>query len=139
MFTVGTDGSITMHRGDTGAVWVRAVRSDEEPWTEYDRMIFTVRNQAGEIVLQRFYRLDTDAGDGICLIQFHNNDTDSWDNGTYNTERRYVINPIWSGTAPTSDVVNALTAGVRIIEGDTVRVPDNGQSTLTISDIYGEV
>ena len=139
MFTVHEDGSVTMHRGDTGAYWVHCARGDGEPFGAEDRMIFTVRDSAGEVVLQRFYRLDTEAGDGICLIQFHNNDTDTWPNGLYATERRYVIGARWDGDAPAGDCVNALTAGVRIIEGDTVRVPERGQSTMTLSDVYGEV
>lgn len=139
MFVLADDGSITMHRGDTGAILVKATKKNGEAWTADDRMIFTIRNQSGEIVLQRFYRLDTDAGNGFCLIQFHNNDTDEWENGQYFTERRYVINPKWDGDAPTGDAVDALNAGVRMIDGDTVRVPENGQSSLTINDIYGEV
>jgi hypothetical protein len=104
-------------------------------------MLYTVRNAQGEIVLQRFYRLDDqwDLGDGVVLIEFHNDDTDSWENGQYSVERRYVIDPIWEGTAPTSRCANALTADARMVEGAIVRVPATGQTTMVIDDIYGEV
>ena len=134
-------GEVTMHRGDTGSYVVCAERDDGSAWTEDDRMIFTVKNQQGEIMLQRFYRLDDQwgIGDGKVLVEFHNDDTDKWDNGQYFTERRYVIDPIWEGTAPTSRCVNAMTANARIVEGAIVRVPEKGQSTMNLSDIYGEV
>jgi len=142
MFNVNfATGEITMHRGDTGAFKVHATRKDGSEWTEYDRMIFTIKNMQGEIVLQRFYRLDNQwgLGNGWIQIEFHNDDTDSWDNGPYATERRYVIDPIWEGTAPTSRVADALATSARMVEGSIVRVTEIGQSTLTISDIYGEV
>ena len=133
------NGNITMHRGDTGAYKVKATRKSGNAWTSADRMIFTVRDAEGNIMLQRFYRLDTELGDGRTVIQFHNNDTDQLDGGVYNAERRYVINARWNGAAPEGDCVNALTAGVRIVDGDVVRVPEHGQFNITISDIYGEV
>lgn len=142
MFIVDFEkGDIQMHRGDTGAFKVHCARGSGEEWTEDDRMIFTVKNQQGEIVIQRFYRLDDawDLGDGIVQIEFHNDDTDHLENGQYQTERRYIVSPIWEGTAPTSRVADALTAGARIIDGSIVRVPKTGQSMLTIDDIYGEV
>ena len=139
MFTLNDNGNITMHRGDTGAIRVSAARRSGESWTEDDRMLFTVRSATGEIVMQRFYRLDTDLGDGQIEIQFHNNDTDAWANGVYSAERRYIVAPRWEGEAPEGDCVNALTAGARIVEGDVVRVPATGQFTITLNDIYGEV
>ena len=142
MFNVDLEkGDIKMHRGDTGAFKVHASRGSGESWTSDDRMIFTVKNQQGEVVLQRFYRLDDQwgLGDGIVQIEFHNDDTDTWENADYATERRYVISPIWEGNAPTSRVANALTANARIVEGSIVRVPATGQASLKIDDIYGEV
>lgn len=135
----GQTGNITMHRGDTGAFKVRATRTSGESWTAADRMLFTVRDSGGETMLQRFYRLDTELGSGVMEIQFHNNDTDSWVNGVYQAERRYIVAPRWEGTAPEGDCVNAMTAGARIVEGDVVRVPATGQFSITINDIYGEV
>lgn len=138
MFTKDAAGNITMHRGDTGAVTVRGRRKTGKAWTENDRMLFTVRNGSGEIVLQRLYRLDTELGNGRAVIQFHNNDTDQLENGTYNAERRYFVNPRWEGTAPEGNCVNALTADAKIVEGDVVRVPETGQFTITLQDVYGE-
>jgi len=139
MFVVDEQGNINMHRGDTGAYTVQATRRTGSEWTEYDRMIYTVKDGDGKVVLQRFYRLDTDLGNGVAVIQFHNNDTDQWANGSYAWERRYIVNPRWEGTPPTGDCVDALTAGAKIVEGDVVRVPDGGQGTINLSDIYGEV
>ena len=132
-------GDIKMNKGDTGSFWVHASRKSEEQWTEDDRMLFTIRNGQGEIVLQRFYRLDDQwgQGDGFVLIEFHNDDTDTWETGQYTVERRYNVAPRWNGTAPAGRCVNALTAGVRMIEGDIVRTVT--QSQLTIDNILGEV
>ena len=130
---------ITMHAGDTGSFKVHGERANGEAWTEDDRMLFTVRSQSGEIVLQRIYRLDDqyDLGDGTVLVEFHNDDTDKLDAGQYFTELRYGVSPIWSGTAPTARCVNALTAGVKMIEGSIVRTTI--QSTLTIQGVLGNI
>ena len=132
-------GAITMHKGDTGAFKVHATRKSGDDWTDDDRMLLTIRTAAGNIVLQRFYRLDDDEGlgNGVVEIQFHNNDTDTWPSGQYNLERRYVVNPYWDGTAPQGMCVNALTAGVRMIDGDVVRTVVQG--SLTIQGILGDI
>ena len=140
MFRVNSDGTqIEMHAGDTGAFTVHAMRSGGNDWTEDDRMLFTVQNGAGDIVMQRFYRLDDDEGlgNGVVEIQFHNNDTDEWTPGTYSMERRYYVHPYWDGTPPAGMCVNALTAGVRMIEGNVVRTVVQG--TVTIIGVYGEI
>ena len=139
MFEYNSNGTeIKMHAGDTGAFKVKATRASGEDWTEDDRMLFTIRKD-GEIVMQRFYRLDDDEGlgNGVVEIQFHNNDTDEWDTGIYEMERRYNVNPRWNGTPPEGMCVNALTAGVRMVEGDVVRTVVQG--TLTIIGIMGEI
>jgi hypothetical protein len=140
MFEYNSTGTeIRMHAGDTGAFKVQASRQSGEPWTEYDRMLFTIKNANGEIVLQRFYRLDDDEGlgNGVVEIQFHNDDTDTWDPGQYSMERRYNVNPRWNGTPPEGMCVNALTAGVRMIEGDVVRTVVQG--SVTINGILGDI
>ena len=140
MFNYNSTGTeITMHAGDTGAFKVHATRATGADWTDADRMLFTIRNGAGDIVLQRFYRLDDDEGlgNGVVEIQFHNNDTDQWESGQYSIERRYDINPRWDGDPPEGMCVNALTAGVRMIEGDIVRTVVQG--TLTILGILGDI
>ena len=130
---------IRMNRGDTGSFKIGATRESGTAWTSDDRMLFTVRNSAWEIVMQRFYRLDDQwgLGNGVVLVEFHNDDTDKWSNGVYDVEVRYNIDPVWTGTAPEGRCVNALTAGVSMIEGDVVRTRIH--STLTIEEIYGEV
>ena len=50
--------AITMHRGDTGSFKVHASRKSGDSWTADDRMLFTIKNQNGVTVIQRFYRLD---------------------------------------------------------------------------------
>jgi hypothetical protein len=130
---------ITMHAGDTGAFKVHATRKSGADWTSDDRMLFTVMNGGGDIVMQRFYRLDDDEGlgNGVVEIQFHNNDTDEWEPGTYNMERRYDVNPRWTGTPPEGMCVDALTAGVEMIEGDVVRTVVQG--TITIQGVLGKI
>lgn len=130
---------ITMHAGDTGAFKVHATRTSGEAWTEDDRMLFTVKSSSGDILLQRIYRLDDDngLGNGVVVIQFHNNDTDSWPAGQYNTERRYNINPRWDGTPPDGMCVNALTADASMTDGDVVRTVVQG--TLTINSVLGNI
>lgn len=142
MFYIDTDtGNIEMHVGDTGAFKTHAARQSGTAWTDADRLVFTVRDGSGNVRLQRYYKLTTALGNGYAEIQLHNSDTDTWPSGNYNTERRYVVNPRWSGdgTAPAGDVVDALTAGKTITEGDVVRVPDNGHATMTLLPVYGEV
>ena len=134
-----TATEITMHAGDTGAFKIHASRKSGAAWTEDDRMLMTVKSGDGTIVMQRFYRLDDQwgLGDGVVQIEFHNDDTDTWEPGQYAMERRYDVNPRWNGTAPTGRCVNALTAGVRMIEGDIVRTKVQG--TVTILGIHGEI
>jgi len=132
--------AITMHQGDTGSFKIGATRESGDEWTSADRMLFTVRNGQGEVVMQRIYRLDDqfDLGNGKVLVEFHNDDTDTWDAGTYSTELRFDVSPIWDGTAPTARCVDALSPGTpKMIEGSIVRTTI--QSTLTISGILGEI
>lgn len=134
-------GNITMHRGDTGAFKVEAHRKSGIAWTAADRMLWTIKDQGGNIVMQRIYRLDDDdgLGNGVVEIQFHNDDTDQWDPGAYTTERRYNVNPRWKDGAPSSAgaCIDAMTTGDEMIEGDVVRTAFQG--TLTISGILGEI
>ena len=140
MFNVNLETmEIKMHAGDTGSFKVHAERGSGDAWTDEDRMLFTVRDGAGEIVLQRIYRLDDQwgIGDGTVLIEFHNDDTDQWASGAYSTELRFDISPIWQGTAPTARCVNALTSSAKMVEGAIVRTKI--QSTLTIDGVLGDI
>ena len=131
--------AIKMNAGDTGSKWLRGLRDSGTPWTEDDRCLFTVRSGT-EIIMQRLYRLDDQwgAGDGWFLFELHNNDTDSWSPGTYETEWRFGVSPTWDGgEAPEGRCVNALTAGVTMNDGAIVRT--KVQSTLEILDVLGKI
>lgn len=135
-----TTGDIRMNQGDTGSFKVHCSRMSGEAWPDTARMLYTIRNMQGEIVMQRIYRMDDqwDLGDGVVLIEFHNDDTDDWEPGTYSTERRYDINPIWNGTPSEARCVNALTPGAaQMIEGVPVRTVFQG--TLTIVNVHGRI
>ena len=71
---------IKLFAGDTGSFVVEAARESGDDFTEDDRMQFTVTNGAGEIVMQRWYRLDDDEGlgNGAYQMEFHNADTDEF-------------------------------------------------------------
>ena len=141
MFNINLETmEITMHAGDTGSFKVHAERGSGTEWTEDDRMLFTIRNTTGDVVLQRIYRLDDqyDLGNGTVLVEFHNDDTDTWDPVQYTTELRFAVEPVWDGTAPTARCVNALAAGTpKMIEGSIVRTKI--QSSLTIQGVLGEI
>ena len=133
-------GNIRMNQGDTGSFKVKCTRSSGNSWDEYARMLFTIRSPQGEIVMQRIYRLDDqyDLGDGTVLIEFHNDDTDDWEPGTYGMERRYNVSPVWEGTPSTARCVDALQAGAaKMIEGVPVRTVFKG--TLTIESVDGRI
>lgn len=134
---------ITMDRGDTGSFPITARSSLGMEWTEDDRLIFTVANQAREVIMQRYYRLDdertsVDLPNGVVLIEFHNGDTDWWTPGQYSTEVRVVRNAVWDGDPEEDDMVDATLGNVsRITDGIPVRT--TLKSSLVLSDIIGEV
>jgi hypothetical protein len=132
-------GNIIMNAGDTGSFKVHCARKSGENWTENSRMLFTVRDPQGEIVMQRIYRLDDQwgLGDGVVLIEFHNDDTDDWAAGTYSMERRYNVAPVWEGTPSTARCVNALTSSARMVEGVPVRTVFKG--TIDIESVSGRI
>ena len=135
-----TTGNVEMNAGDTGAFIVNCTRKSGESWPDTARMLFTITSPSGEIVLQRIYRMDDqyDLGDGKVLIEFHNDDTDTWDVGTYTMERRYNILPQWAGTPSEARCVNALAPGAaRMIEGVPVRTVFVG--TLRIDGVQGRI
>lgn len=135
------NGAVVLHAGDTGAYKVHASRLTGTAWSADDRMELTVVSPSGEIVLQRYYRLDTALGNGWARIQFGNDDTDDWAVGIYSLERRYIVSPMWDGEAPTGDVTDALAEGIaRIVNGNIVRTPkQTGQTTLEILKVHGRV
>ena len=133
-------GNVKMNSGDTGSYWVHATRGNGESWTENSRMLYTVTSAQGDIMMQRIYRLDNQwgEGDGYVLIEFHNDDTDTWDGGDYQMERRYDVNPIWNGEAPAARCVNALAENTpQMVEGVPVRTVFQGK--LHIDGVYGRI
>ena len=141
MFNVNLDTvEITMHAGDTGSFKMHAELESGTAWTSDDRMQMTVVSPDGSIAMKRWYRLDDqwELGDGVVLIEFHNDDTDEWTPGQYQTEFRFDVSPVWTGTAPTERCADALSyTGVEMIEGSVVRTVI--QSTLTIMGVYGKI
>ena len=133
---------LRLHRGDTCAFPIGAYKTSGDAWGEHDRMIFTVTNSEKKVMLKRYYRLDSgrtsvDLPDGVVLIELHNGDTDQWPVTTYNTEIRFVMNAVWSGTEVTDDMVDVNTIEARISDG--VPVSTEIQSTLELKDVLGEV
>ena len=133
-------GDIKMNAGDTGSFKVHCSRKSGESWPDTARMLYTIKNQQGETMIQRIYRLD-DAfglGDGVVLIEFHNDDTDTWENGDYSAERRYDLTPVWEGTPSSARCVDALAPGAaKMIEGVPVRTVFQG--TLHIDGVIGGI
>lgn len=139
MFEVNKQNmAITMDQGDTGSFKLHAVKRSGAEWDEADRMLMTVTDPQGAIVMQRLYRLDDqwDLGDGWILIEFHNADTENL-SGSYSVEIRFDLVPVWNGTAPTARCVDALTAGVRMTDGGVVRTKI--RTTLTVNGVSGKI
>ena len=133
-------GDIKMNAGDTGSFKVCCTRKSGNAWTSDSRMLYTIRSQNGEIMLQRIYRLDDqyDLGDGWILMEYHNDDTDDWSAQTYQTEIRVDVNPMWEGTPSDARCVDALAPGAaRMIEGVPVRTLFRG--TLRIDGVQGRI
>ena len=139
-FVHDAEGNIRMNAGDTGSFKVKCTRASGAEWPETARMLYTIRSADGTIVLQRIYRLDDQwgLGDGVVLIEFHNDNTDDWTPGQYTTERRYNVAPIWDGTPSSARCVDALAEGAaHMIEGVPVRTVFKG--TLTIESVDGRI
>ena len=133
-------GNIRMNAGDTGSCLWGCEIEGGAGWPSTGRGLWTVTRPGGEIVMQRIYRFDNqyDLGDGWILMEFHNDDTDTWAAGTYETEWRFDLNPTWDGTPSTARCVNALAEGAaHMIEGVPVRTVFKG--TLTIDSVSGRI
>ena len=92
-------------------------------------------------MIQRIYRLDDqwDAGDGVVLFEFHNDDTDDFAAGSYTTEMRINLEPVWEGTPSAARCVDALdpTQTAEMIEGVPVRTVFKG--VLVIKSVDGRI
>ena len=102
--------AIDMHKGDTGSFWVQMELDDGEPFVEGDVAIFEVW-QGQTRKLHREYELqpaepdETTPGDGLFMIAFENEDTDTWADTSYDTEIKVVLNP----TRSNSDIITGST------------------------------
>ena len=121
MFSI--DGyTISISRGDTASFIV--TETSEHTFGSDDRAVFTVKDNAGEIVMERYYALDTELGNGKFLVELHNSDTDDLNIGAYSWDVRYVLNPYWENE--------------RIVDGDNVITPFAPQ-IFNILGTVGEV
>lgn len=135
-----TTGNFELYAGDTGSGTFGFARESGNPFPDTARALWTVRNTQGDIMMQRIYRLDNQygLGDGWFLIEFHNDDTDDWPAGTYTSEIRVDITPIWDGTPSAARCVDALAEGAaRMIEGVPVRTKFKG--TVKINGVDGRI
>lgn len=109
MFIVDeTTGKVEMNVGDTGSWFIDGARDDDVPFTADDRAVFTIKNAADEIVLDREYGLaDENLGNGTIFVQLDNNDTDDWAPGSYTYEVRYIVDPYRkNGEITSGDIVD---------------------------------
>ena len=100
MFSV--DGTtITVSRGDTGAVKINASairrdNSDNYIFGERDRAVFTIKSNNGTLVRERSYQMRNNQ----FTVVFYNQDTESFEQGSYQWDVRYVINPYYDEEMP---------------------------------------
>ena len=121
--------AVSMHKGNTGAYWVE-LTLDDLPGVDDDEFV------AGDVAIYEVYIGETtlihrefdlqpstpteiEPGDGKFLISFVNSDTDTWADGTYNSEICMVLNPVRSNGS--------------VVSGDTVRTVV--QSTVEIRPV----
>ena len=139
--------SITLSRGDTGAVRFRANATIRGTETEYkfkynDRAVFTIKSGT-EIVKEKIAALDEN---NCFTVTFFNADTDTLSPGGYNWDVRYVINPYWEDavTETRTVVIDGVETEVdyvvsgRIVDGDQVVTPNlpmNMQLLTVVGDI----
>ena len=132
MFSVnGT--TITLSRGDTGAIRIRALTTRKDTGEKYDfgpndRAVFSIKNGAGELVREKYcelgyYNGTTWTPTNNFVVVFHNADTQNL-NGGYNWDVRFVINPYYDGT--------------KIVDGDQVLTPNTPMS-INLLNVVGEI
>lgn len=103
MFQV-EDFTITMSRGDTGSVVIKATG---HTFNAEDRAVFTVKSPEGTVVKRGAYSID---GAGRFTVSFLNAETDYLAAGNYTWDVRYVIHPYYDGEG-------------NIVDGDQVITP----------------
>lgn len=120
MFNIDGD-NISLSVGDTATLRIRA-DGDLVLNPDVDRVLFTIKNAAGDIVLQRTLAPDVE---GSVLVAFSNADTDFLSAGSYSYDVRYVINPNYDDDG-------------NVIDGDRVITPKRPQ-TFTLLSVVGDV
>ena len=123
MFNV-EDYTITLSRGDTGALVVNATATlDGSAFTfgSDDRALFSIKNANGEIIMQKAYQMT----DNSFTVYFLNADTDALAPGAFSWDVRYIIHPYYD-------------ANGKIVDGDQVITPKTPQ-TMNLLTVVGDV
>ena len=123
MFNV-EDYTITLSRGDTGALVVNATATlDGSAFTfgSDDRALFSIKNANGEIIMQKAYQMT----DNSFTVYFLNADTDALAPGSFSWDVRYIIHPYYD-------------ANGKIVDGDQVITPKTPQ-TMNLLTVVGDV
>ena len=116
--------NITLSRGDTGAMKVKATATlNGEPFTfgADDRALFSIKNGQGEIVKEKIAELDNNE----FTVYFLNADTDNLSPTTYFWDVRYIIHPYYDDNG-------------RIVDGDQVITPKEPMN-MNILTVVGDV
>ena len=116
--------SITLSRGDTGALTVTATATKGGSAFTFgadDRALFSIKNGNGEIIMQKAYEMTGNA----FTVYFLNADTDALSPGSYQWDVRYIINPYYDDDG-------------KIIDGDQVITPKTPMN-LTLLTVVGDV
>ena len=123
MFNV-EDYTITLSRGDTGALVVNATATldgSDYTFAAEDRALFSIKNANGEIIMQKAYEMT----DNAFTVYFLNGDTDSLSPGAYSWDVRYIIHPYYDASG-------------KIIDGDQVITPKTPMN-MTLLTVVGDV
>lgn len=118
------DYTISLSRGDTGALKVNATASlDGQAFTfgTDDRALFSIKNANGDIIMQKACEMTNNS----FTVYFLNSDTDSLAPGQYLWDVRYIIHPYYDSNG-------------RIVNGDQVITPKMPM-TMTLLTVVGDV
>lgn len=107
--------TITMSRGDTGAVTITATGYN---FGTNDRAIFSVKNARGTVILQKAFEMENNS----FTMSFLNADTDTQTPGNFTWDVRYVINPYYDD-------------GNNIIDGDQVITPNEPMRLILLATV----
>ena len=124
MFSV--DGyNIRLHRGDTGAMKVKAnatLNGQTFTFGENDRAVFSIKNGQGDVVKEKYAQMTNNE----FIVYFLNADTDTLAPGPgYSWDVRYVINPYYDSDG-------------RIVDGDQVLTPKDPMP-MNLLTVVGDI